>query len=231
MHNIAHPNIRGKSVGWEKTFFIFLIVFIISFAYAIVRYTVIRNVSFENVPLFIANKSIALTATILIGLSYILGPLTRISRKHFERHLYLRKHIGISGFAVAALHAFMSLALLSPAYYPKFFDAATGKMTFIGETSMLAGILAFLIFAVISITSLPPIERHMHKDQWKLVQSLGYAAYVLVLLHVAVMGFRGWMNPESYKYGFASISLIAALVIVLVLVMRVLVMAMSNKRH
>ena len=219
---------EGKSVGWGKTTTIVLVVFGLCLAYAYIRYNVVRNVPFDNFPLYIMNKAVAMAATILIGLSFLLGPLARFWPAQFSPHLYLRKHLGVIGFGLAALHAIMSLVLLNPANYSRFY-VESGKFNLIGESSMMFGILAFLIFAAISITSLPPIEKHMHPDQWKLVQRCGYLAYIFVLLHVGIMGFQGWWRPDSWQYGLASISLISALFIIFVLVMRVLVIGFSKK--
>ena len=219
---------NAKSVGWKNASAIVLIIFAICLVYAYLRYNVVRNVPLDNFPLYIMNKAVALAATILIGLSFILGPLA-----HFfpalVPHLYLRKHLGVIGFGLAALHAIMSLVLLNPANYPRFY-VESGKFNLIGESSMLFGILAFVIFAAISVTSLPPIENHMHPDQWKLVQRFGYLAYIFVLAHVMIMGYQGWFRPESWQYGLASISLISALFVVFVLLMRVLVMVFSNSK-
>jgi len=214
--------------NWKRTLLIVLIIFAVTLGYSIIRYNIVRNVPFENIPLFIANKAVALTATILIGLSFLLGPLSRFWPKMFTHHLYLRKYLGISGFAIAALHALMSLLLFSPAYYPKFF-LPSGKMNLIGESSMLFGILAFLIFLAISLTSLPQIEKLLNSQQWKSIQRLGYLAYVLVLFHVVIMGWAGWWKPESWKFGLASISLISALIIIFVLLMRIIVMVFPKK--
>ena len=85
---------------------------------------------------------------------------------------------------------------------------------------MLFGILSFLVFGIVALTSLPEIAKSMDPMKWKSVQRLGYLAYVFVLLHVAIMGYKGWMNLESYQYGLISISLISAITIVLVLLVR-----------
>ena len=199
-----------------------------SLGYAILRYNIVRNVPVESIPLYVSNKAIALSTVVLIGLSFLLGPLARFWPKQFVPHLYLRKSLGLTGFALAALHAMISLLLFSPAYYPRLF-LANGKMNLIGESSMLFGILAFLIFAGISVISLPPIEKTMIPAQWKFVKRLGYLAYILVLFHVVSMGWNGWFLASAWKYGLASISLISALVIILVLVMRVLVIAFPKK--
>lgn len=214
----------------KKTVIIILIVVGLSFLYAIVRYNLVRSVPFDNIPLYISNKAIALSATILIGLSFLLGPLARFWPNQFVPHLPLREHLGVFGFGLAALHAVVSLILLTPAYYPRFF-AEDGRLNFIGETSMLFGVLAFLIFASITVTSLPPMEKQMDQIQWKFIQRLGYLAYVFVLAHVGIMGYRGWFRPEAWQYGLASISLISALFIIFVLVMRTLVIIFPRKRR
>ncbi len=219
---------QSTTVNWRKTSTIVLTVFLLSLAYAIIRYNIVRSVSFDNLPLFIANKAIALSATILIGLSFLLGPLVRIWPGKLTSSLYLRKHLGVIGFAVASIHALMSLVLLNPANYSKFY-LESGKFNLVGESSILFGILSFLIFSAISITSLPPVEKQMHPDQWKLVQRFGYLAYFFVLLHVVIMGYQGWFSPDSWKYGMASISLISALFVLFVLLMRVLVISFSKK--
>lgn len=190
--------------------------------YAILRYNIVRSVSFDHLPLFISNKAIALSATILIGLSFLLGPLARFFPDQFTPYLSLRKSLGVLGFGVASLHAILALILLKPAYYPRLF-ASDGQLNFTGEISMLFGVLALFIFTFVAISSLPSVEEKMQADSWKMVQRLGYLAYLLVLGHVTVMGFQGWFRPESWQYGLMSISLISAMVVVLVLLMRALV--------
>lgn len=222
--------VQGRTVGWRQTQTVVFVVLGLSLLYAVVRYNVVRSVPWQHLPLLIANKAVALSGTILIGLSFLLGPLVRFWPKRFLPHLYLRKHFGISGFALAALHAIMSIVLLSPANYPKFF-LPDGRLNFIGETSMLFGILAFLVFSAISVTSLPPVEKHMHPEQWKRVQRFGYAAYLFVLAHVVTMGFQGWWKPESWKFGLLSISLLSALAIIFVFVMRILVVVAPPRKQ
>ena len=76
-----------RSVGWKNTTIIVLIVFGLCLVYAFVRYNIVRSVPFDNFPLYIANKAVALSATILIGLSFLLGPLARFWPNAFIKHL------------------------------------------------------------------------------------------------------------------------------------------------
>ena len=217
-----------SSGGWKTTIIIFAVVFFLFFVYAFIRYNVIRDVPLEEIPLYIVNKVLAISSAVLIGFSFLLGPLTRFWPRTFERTLYLRKPLGVFGFGIAALHSVISLALLSPAYYPNFF-LESGKLNFTGEVSLLFGILALFIFSIVALTSIPAIASQMKLEQWKLIQRLGYLAYGFVLLHVVVMGFRGWLSSNSYLYGFISISLVSALFIIFVFMFRLAVIVFPKR--
>ena len=200
-----------------------------SLAYAIIRYNIIKGTPWQNLPLFIFNKAFALASVIIIGISFLLGPMAKISPKKFSQKLYLRKSLGLIGFTIAALHALISLLIFNPSYYPKFF--AEGKLTLGGELSMLFGVLAFFIFAFVAITSLPSIENSMDKKRWLSIQRSGYLAFFFVLLHVFFMGFKGWLVPADWPGGLPPISLIAFVIIAFVLLIRILAIFVKNSLY
>ena len=175
--------------------------------------------------LFILNKTIAGTAVFLIGMSFAIGPLCRFWPGFWVQRLHWKKYFGVFGFMTAALHSFLSFVMLSPAYYPRMFTEA-GKLTPDGELSMLFAIVSFLIFAVVSITSLPEVERSLDSRQWKFIQRTGYAAYILVLLHLVILKWRGWLEPSNWLNGLPPGSLIAFVFIMLVFLLRIAVMLM-----
>lgn len=219
-----------RKQGWKETFVSFAFVFILVFAYAFLRYVVFQGVGMENLPLYILNKAVALASVILIGSSFLLGPLSRFWQKSFSPKLYLRKYLGVFGFGMAALHGAISMLLLGPAYYPRFFSVS-GKLTMEGELSMLFGFLSIFIFAVVAVTSLPSVEKSMHKAQWKFTQRLGYIAFFMTLLHVFVMGYRGWLKPEGWPGGMLPISLLAFTVIAFVMLMRLAVIILNSSKN
>lgn len=205
-----------------------LLILALCYGYAAIRYHVVREVPFPDEFLFIANKALALAATLTIGLSFLLGPLARFFPRAFVSRLHLRKSLGLYGFALASVHAVLSLVLLTPARYPKFFDAS-GAVNLIGEGVFLSGALTFLIFTLVALASVPRIAARMDGKRWKSIQRLGYLAYFFVLLHVVIMGFSGWLQASSYRFGLISISLIAALAIILVFLMRALAAVLPRK--
>lgn len=206
-----------------------LTILIIVFSYAIIRYNIIKGVAWEELPLFISNKAISLSAIVFICMSYAFGSLARIWPHLFIPWLTLRKHFGLLGFGLAALHALLSLLLFTPAYYPKFFFES-GKLTLIGELSMLFGVLAFFIFSFVAIVSVPAIAKDLDPRRWLAIQKLGYFGCVLVLLHVTIMGLEGWMKPADWPGGLLPISLVASIVIALVLVLKITTTFFSPKQ-
>lgn len=215
---------------WKKTSKISLIIFVVVMTYAVIRYNIYKGTSIESIPLFILNKAISLSSVVLIGLSFLLGSLARFWSNLFVSRLYLRKPLGILGFALAAIHTLISLLLFNPAYYPKFFTG-TGQLNLTGELSMLFGVLALAIFSTVALISIPQVADSMDAKQWLFVQRTGYLAFILVGLHVGVMGFEGWLKPTTWPGGLLPISLIAFTMILFVLLARLIVAIFPKKQN
>jgi len=208
---------QKQSNFYSKATYIFLVLFL----YAFVRYIVIKGVALDHLPLFISNKAISLTSVFFIGLSYALGPLGRYWPRMFASMTPLQIHFGLAGFGLGAIHAFMSLLLFDPAYYAKFFEDE-GKINLVGELSMMFGVLAFFTFSIIAISSLPSVAASLGKQQWQNIQKIGYTAYFFVMMHVFVMGIKGWLTPSDWPGGLLPISLVAFIIIFLVFLVRIL---------
>jgi len=210
----------------RKHFWLSIIIFLIVFAYAIIRYNVIKGTPLIELPLFISNKAISLSAVVFIALSYAFGSLARFWPKTFAPALNLRKFFGLLGFGLATLHGLISLLIFTPAYYPKFF-LTSGKLNLVGELSMLFGILAFFVFALVAISSIPAVVKSMDRQRWLAVQRFGYFGLILVFFHVFVMGSEGWLKPAGWPGGLLPISLVAAIVIAFVLLLKITAMVFN----
>lgn len=218
---------NGKETSRQAVIFsLFILIAVLS--YAIIRYNIIKGESWSHLPLFISNKAIALTAVVLIAISFLLGPLARFWPRTFVSLLYLRKYFGLFGFGLAAVHTLISLLLFTQGYYPKFFGTQ-GKLNLVGELSMLFGVVAFFIFLIVAVTSFPRVKAGIAPKRWKIIQRLGYLAFVFVMLHVAIMGVAGWLKPEGWPGGLLPISLIAFIVILVTLLARIVVLALPIK--
>lgn len=205
-------------------------IFIVVFAYAIVRYHIFKGVGWEEFPLFISNKAISLSAVVFIAISYVLGSLSRFWPHTFSPTLGTRKLFGLLGFSLAALHGLISLIIFSPAHYPKFF-LESGKINLVGELSMLFGILSFFIFTIVALASVPVIAKSMDQKHWLAIQRFGYLGLVLVFFHVLSMGLEGWLKPEGWPGGLLPISMVAAIVIAVVLLLKITATIFSKETN
>jgi DMSO/TMAO reductase YedYZ heme-binding membrane subunit len=207
----------------KKSLFFTLLIFFIVFSYSVIRYNIIKGTPWSDLPLFVSNKAISLSAVAFIAVSYALGSLAKFWPGTFVPVLHVRKFFGLLGFGLAAIHGLISLLLFTPAYYQKFF-LDSGKLNLVGEFSMLFGILAFFVFSLVALSSLPSISKSLAPKQWLQIQRLGYLGLVLVALHVFVMGFKGWINPHDWPGGLLPISLVAAIVIASTLLVKIIAM-------
>jgi len=176
--------------------------------YAIVRYHILSGVDWSHFPLFIANKGASLAAVFFIATSYLIGKTIRVYEGNAEKRLILIKFCGLIGFSLASIHTLMSLLLLSPHYYPKFF-LESGKMNLTGELSIVFGVLSLWCLAVTAITSLPFMYEAVGAERWQRGQRIGYLSLALAGAHVLVMGFSGWLAPGGWHGGLPPVSLVA----------------------
>ena len=194
----------------------FLFLFGIPLTYAIVRYHVFGGVEWTHFPLFILNKASSLASVFFIAMSYLIGRKIKVYADDNAKRLILVKFCGLIGFSLAAMHAFMSLLLFSPSYYPKMF-AADGGLNLVGELSMVLGVVSLWCLAITAITSLPFMYDAVGADRWKRGQRMGYLCLAFALGHVFVMGIAGWTKPTGWHGYLPPISMVAFIVALLTL--------------
>lgn len=176
----------------------FLTAFIPSFIYAVLRYNIFKEVPWEHLPLWVSNKAIAMTATILIGYAFC---------AHKSKPC---KDIGIMGFYLAIIHSIISFIILNPSYFPKFF-LNDGKLNFIGETSILAGVLCLSLLLFATYRSYPAVVQDSEVDL-KLIRRLVFWAMVLNLIHLCVMGYSGWIKVNEWPALLPPITLLSFII-------------------
>jgi DMSO/TMAO reductase YedYZ heme-binding membrane subunit len=188
----------------------FVVIFGASLAYAVVRYHLAGDVEWRHFPLFILNKATSLAAVLFVASSYLIGKIIRWHDHDPALRLVVIKFCGLMGFFLAAVHAFFSLALLSPAYYGKYFDDA-GRLNLQGEIAMSVGVIALFFLLAPAITTQPGMPKAIGGWRWKRNQRAGYIALALVVVHLVALGFKGWLAPQGWNGGMPPISLIAVI--------------------
>jgi DMSO/TMAO reductase YedYZ heme-binding membrane subunit len=178
-------------------------------AYAIIRYIVFGTVPVSQLPLVIANKAIAVASLVLISACLAIGPLVRL-RVLDRRRIAARKHIGLQGFVLGAVHSVLTLAMLSPSINGKLY--AGGRFTFEGGLVILFGVLTLAALIVPAITSLDVIRRAMAGSAWRDAQRYGVIALALAFAHVAVLGWRTWPTYHTWPGGLPPLTALACTV-------------------
>ncbi len=197
----------------------FAVVFGAALVYAIARYHLAGDVEWRHFPLFILNKATSLAAVVFVACSYLVGKVFRWHDDDKALRLVVIKFCGLMGFFMAGVHAFFSVCLLTPAYFAKYFDAA-GRLNLQGELGMSVGVVALFFLMSPAITTLPMMPKALGGQRWKRTQRAGYLALILVVVHLVVLGLKGWLAPKGWPAGFPPISLLAVLVALVPLVVK-----------
>ncbi len=142
--------------------------------------------------LYIANKVFAGVATVLFGIVLLIGPLSRFF-SFPDRYVQYRKELGIVAFFLAILHGIVSLFFLGSKFSLSGFLETLNWPFIFGIT---ATIILIAIFFISNDRAMAAIGR----EKWWRFQYWGMRiAFALILLHVFVMKWAGWV--KWYKVG------------------------------
>ena len=187
---------------------IIAVVLLISIGYAIVRYHIAGTVPWKDLPFFILNKGVSLAAFILLTFNFGFGPLNNLGVRVPVNWLNARRALGMTGFLLVLIHVLMSFMLFKPAVYAKFF-ATDGTLTLLAGLSMLGGILAFVVLWAYNMS----FQTHLREDKKFIafITSRTFLIWAMLLggIHLAAMGYQGWIEPAGWQSGLPPISLVA----------------------
>jgi nitrite reductase/ring-hydroxylating ferredoxin subunit/DMSO/TMAO reductase YedYZ heme-binding membrane subunit len=140
-------------------------------------------------PEILAIRATATAAILLLHFTLSLGPLARLDRR-FLPLLYNRRHLGVSTFLVALVHA-----ILATGYYHGFGRIGPVQSLFTSNVQYrsisafpfeIFGGFALLILFVMAATSHDFWLKHLTPRVWKSIHMLVYVAWLAVVLHVAL---------------------------------------------
>ena len=199
-----------KSISYKNQFSgrIILIITLLSFGYAVLRYNILGDVPWKDLPLYVLNKGISLSSLILLSINFSLSPLKNMGVKISDKWLNTRKSMGIAGFLFAFIHIFMSFSILNPKYYSVFF-MANGTLSIQGGLSLLGGILSFVLLWVYNTS----FSSRLREDKriMAIITSRRFLIYAFFFtgIHLFFMGYKGWGNIDVWQGGLPPISLIS----------------------
>jgi nitrite reductase/ring-hydroxylating ferredoxin subunit/DMSO/TMAO reductase YedYZ heme-binding membrane subunit len=188
---------RHLPVGWtpaKRAYDLALALGIAGFVLAYARLGAATGV--DGASLLI--KAYGSAAFLLLSLALAIGPLARLDRR-FLPLLYNRRHLGVATFVLALAHALAVLdwhfafsdrpalvALLSSE--PRGLDPR-------GLAFIPFGVAALMILFVLAATSHDFWLRFLTPPVWKSLHMTIYAAYALVVAHVAFGYLQSATNP------------------------------------
>jgi len=145
--------------------------------------------------LYIANKIFAGVAAVLFGIVLLIGPLSRLF-SFPDRSVQYRKALGIVAFFLALIHGVISFLFLRSKFPLSGF---LGTLNW----SFVFGLVATIILVAIFAISNDRVMMALGRERWWRLQYWGVRlACVLILLHVFVMKWSGWV--QWYKVGGTS---------------------------
>jgi len=144
------------------------------------------------------NAVIAFSATIILTLSFALGPLTHWWAG-IKRWRTYRKDFGLIGYALACAHIVIS------AWYVIDRD---GPIAYSDAMSLAVAALSFGIFSIMAITSNSTWIRKLGYENWKALQRTGYMALVLLFLHIALLSQGAFLERITGQVALGFIMLV-----------------------
>jgi DMSO/TMAO reductase YedYZ heme-binding membrane subunit len=187
-----------------KTALLGLIVFAVCYGY----------LWWSNVPSEL-NKSMADTAVILMGSSMILSSICYFWN-FFDWAIVYRKYLGLIGFAFGIAHFILSWGL-----FLTLFNLSTWQQNKMWPAFM--GVAALVVFTIMALVSNSFAASRLGGKNWRYILRTGYAAIILVALHVILLKSARWIT--WYQTGMKtapSLSLIVTIFMAIVVVMRLL---------
>lgn len=174
------------------------VVMMISVGYATLRYNLCKGVPWADWPTWTLNKAFAVGSLALLLVAVIRW--RRCPGASYSRVLS-------ASVGMAAIHIVLSLLLMSPVYYAKFF--VDDKLTAAAGWSMLLGGMAAVIMARRGkCGALSAKEKEPTEGVQKGVRVVGIVA-LLVAFHALLQGVSGWLDPGKWPGGLPPITLIS----------------------
>ncbi len=180
----------------------------LSIGYAVMRYQIFGIVPWKDLPIFVLNKGISLASLLLLTINFSMKPLKNLGVRISESRLDTKKSIGLIGFLYAFIHILMSITILNPKYYDKFF-MDDGSLSINGGLSILGGILSFILLWVYNINFKPILIKD--KRIISIISSKTFIIYAMLFMsvHLFFMGYSGWTSTVNWPGGMPPISLIS----------------------
>ncbi|XP_063054509.1 metalloreductase STEAP4-like [Engraulis encrasicolus] len=239
---------------WRLPLWITAVLCLILIPYLIVYYIVYSYVeqgqdNIYRIMLSLPNKLSAILSLTLMALCYLPSSLAAILQLHngtkykrfpdwLDRWMLCRKQLGLIGLLFAVLHAV--LVFVVPLSYSYEHGTASDIVDQIrenvtepfenlwawrSESYKSLGVLGFVLFLLLGITSLPSVSNTLNWREFRFVQSkLGHLALLLCTVHCFLYGWNKFLLPSRYRWYLPPPYMAGLVVPCVVLVFKLLVL-------
>lgn len=177
---VIKPKINWKYEFWQYGFALAVALFLFD---ALSIYLFFRRGYYD---LYISNKIFAGVSAVLLGIVILIGPGSRLF-SFPDRYIQYRKELGIIAFILALIHGIVSFFFL-PSKFPQSGFLDTLNMPFI------FGLAATVILTGIFLISNDWATNALSRKKWWRLQYWGVRfSFALVMLHVFIMKWSGWV--------------------------------------
>lgn len=171
------------------------------------------------------SQTLADSGMVVIGVSFLMSGLTYFW-DFVDTKIIYRKHIGLVGFYMTAVHVYIALrhAFLNPA---RSFGEGWDVLGF------FLGCLSLAIFLEMTIVSNQYSVRELGNKAWRIILRTGYVAYLFAVVHTIFKKYDVWQNWLDGKMSsFPPLSLVIVVFSLVVFGMRIaLWIALRNKKE
>ncbi|XP_076009818.1 metalloreductase STEAP4-like [Genypterus blacodes] len=232
------------AVGLTAFFFFYLLIRDVVYAYVVQG----KDISFR-ITVSLANKVFPIVSLIMLSLCYLPGVLAGLIQLYrgtkyrrfpdwLDQWMLCRKQLGLLALAFAFLHVLYTLIIPIRHYVRQGLTAHAVSLVRENRTyefdSTLAwrtdsyfsvGILAFGLFVLLGITSLPSVSNALSWREFSFVQSkLGYLTLFLGTFHTYLYGWDKFLRPSYYKWFTPAGYMLALVVPTVVLLLKLLLL-------
>ena len=171
--------------------------------------------------LTIVNKTTGFTSLKLLAYVYlpnVIASLYQLARgskqtrfpRWLNAWLISRRQLGLWSFLFASIHFLSGLSVVNPSYVNSWYQKSSvantttttfPKMTINGELNVLTGMTAYILFILLSLSSINSIASSLNLSEWRLVQSrMGLGLLAMSLVHDLVMHIRLLNERREKEY-------------------------------
>jgi nitrite reductase/ring-hydroxylating ferredoxin subunit/DMSO/TMAO reductase YedYZ heme-binding membrane subunit len=183
---------NAQKKKYDKLIALFVVFYLIIFAVITLSFN--SNTSLETLII----RSFGSLSIVMLHVILSIGPLCRLNSR-FLPLLYNRRHLGVSMFLIAMVHAvfsivqFHTLGNVNP-----LISLFTSNLDYTSLTNFpfqVLGFMALIILFIMAATSHDFWLANLSPKIWKALHMMVYLAYALIILHVFLGAFQQETSP------------------------------------